>query len=311
MKSSFDIHAEITNRIVATIERGAGAFVMPWHRGPSMKRPINATTEKAYRGVNILSLWITTQAVGYRSNEWATFKQWKDRGAFVRKGEKGTPIIFYKQLDISKSEATISQNGDVGDGEQDGSKLIPFARASWVFNVEQVEGHVCEAEELPEKPLFERIAHVDAIIAATKAIIEYGGTRACYNRLTDRISIPDERAFIGSPTSTAQEAFYSTVLHEASHWVGAPHRLNREKGKRFADRAYAFEELIAELSAAFLCAELGITNDPRPDHAQYIAQYLEILQNDKRAIFQAATAASAAADYILAFSRPRQKEEAA
>ena len=252
-----------------------------------------------------------TQAAGYRSYEWATFKQWKDRGAFVRKGEKGTPIVFYKQIDITTPEAKALQIGDLHGAEQENAKTIPFARASWVFNAEQVDGYVSEHDELPERPLFERNAHVDAIIAATKALIEYGGTRACYNRLMDRISIPDERAFVGSPTSTAQEAFYSTLLHEAAHWTGAEHRLNREKGKRFADRTYAFEELVAELSAAFLCAELGITNDPRPDHAQYIAQYLEIFQNDKRAIFQAATTASAAADYILAFSRPQQVEAAA
>ena len=163
---------------------------------------------------------------------------------------------------------------------------------------------------MPERPLFERIASVDHAIAATGARIEYGGSRACYNRLTDCISIPDERAFFGTETSTAQEAFYSTILHELAHHSGAESRLNREKGKRFADRAYAFEELIAELSAAFLCAELGITNDPRPDHAQYMAQYLTILKNDKKAIFAAAAAASAATDFILAFSRKGQEEAA-
>lgn len=164
--------------------------------------------------------------------------------------------------------------------------------------------------KLFERPLFERIASVDLAIAATGAQIEYGGSRACYNRLTDCISIPDERAFFGTETSTAQEAFYSTILHELSHYSGAECRLNREKGKRFADRAYAFEELIAELSAAFLCAELGIANDLRPDHAQYMAQYLTILKNDKKAIFAAAAAASAATDYILAFSRKPQEEAA-
>jgi antirestriction protein ArdC len=179
-----------------------------------------------------------------------------------------------------------------------------------VFNASQVEGYQSDAPTLPERPLFERIASVDHAIAATLARIEYGGSRACYHRLTDCISIPDERAFFATETSTAQEAFYSTILHEATHWSGAEHRLNREKGKRFADRAYAFEELIAELSAAFLCAELGITNDPRPDHAQYTAQYLTVLKNDKKAIFSAAAAASAATDYILAFSR-KPIEEAA
>jgi antirestriction protein ArdC len=303
MKTRFDIHQEITNRIVAAIEAGAGEFKLPWHRAASTRSPINATTGRAYRGVNILSLWITTQALGYESHEWATFKQWQERGANVRKGEKGTPIVFYKNLHVESSDVDASEDAE-------GGRTIPFARASWVFNAVQVDGHVAEAAALPERPLFEHIASVDRVIEATGAQIEYGGSRACYNRLTDRISIPDERAFFGTETSTAQEAFYSTILHELAHHSGSESRLNREKGKRFADRAYAFEELIAELSAAFLCSELGISNDPRPDHAQYMAQYLTILKNDKKAIFTAAAAASAATDFVLAFSRKEQEDAA-
>jgi antirestriction protein ArdC len=303
MKTRFDVHQEITNRIVAAIEAGAGEFKLPWHRAASTRSPINATTGRAYRGVNILSLWITTQALGYESHEWATFKQWQERGANVRKGEKGTPIVFYKNLHVESSDVDASE-------DTEGGRTIPFARASWVFNAAQVDGHVAPAAALPERPLFERIASVDRVIEATGAQIEYGGSRACYNRLTDRISIPDERAFFGTETSTAQEAFYSTILHELAHHSGSESRLNREKGKRFADRAYAFEELIAELSAAFLCSELGITNDPRPDHAQYMAQYLTILKNDKKAIFTAAAAASAATDFVLAFSRKEQEDAA-
>jgi antirestriction protein ArdC len=241
--------------------------------------------------------------LGYESHEWASFKQWQERGANVRKGEKGTPIVFYKNLHVESSDVDASEDAE-------GGRTIPFARASWVFNAAQVDGHVAQATALPESPLFERIASVDRVIEATGAQIEYGGSRACYNRLTDRISIPDERAFFGTETSTAQEAFYSTILHELAHHSGSESRLNREKGKRFADRAYAFEELIAELSAAFLCSELGITNDPRPDHAQYLVQYLAILKNDKKAIFTAAAAASAATDFILAFSRKEQEDAA-
>ncbi|KAF0128383.1 MAG: hypothetical protein FD139_2831 [Methylocystaceae bacterium] len=303
MKSRFDLHQEITDRIVAAIEAGVGEFKMPWHRAASTKLPINATTGRAYRGVNILSLWITAQSLGYESHEWATFKQWQERGATVRKGEKGTPIIFYKELHIESGDSTA-----IDDPE--GERKIPFARASWVFNASQVDGYLIETPALPERLLFERIASVDRVIAATGAHIDFGGSRACYNHLTDRISIPEERAFIGTATSTAQEAFYATILHELSHWVGAECRLNREKGKRFADRAYAFEELIAETAAVFLCVELGITNEPRPDHAQYIAQYLTILKNDKKAIFAAAAAASAATDFILAFSRNEQEAAA-
>ena len=241
MKTRFDVHQEITNRIVAAIEAGAGEFKLPWHRAASTRSPINATTGRAYRGVNILSLWITTQALGYELHEWATFKQWQERGANVRKGEKGTPIVFYKNLHVESSDVDASEDAE-------GGRTIPFARASWVFNAAQVDGHVAQATALPERPLFERIASVDRVIEATGAQIEYGGSRACYNRLTDRISIPDERAFFGTETSTAQEAFYSTI--SVMNWRIVRARrvsLNREKGKRFADRAYAFEELIAEI----------------------------------------------------------------
>ena len=141
---------------------------------------------------------------------------------------------------------------------------------------------------------------------ASGADIRYGGSRAFYHRGDDYIQVPNPGDFVGSPTSTPLECFHSVQLHELSHWAGAERRLNREKGKRFADRAYAFEEMVAQLSAAFLCAELGVSNDSRPDDAQYIAGFLDVLHNDKKAIFAAAAAASAAADYILSFSNRGQ-----
>ena len=206
MKTRFDVHQEITNRIVAAIEAGAGEFKLPWHRAASTRSPINATTGRAYRGVNILSLWITTQALGYESHEWATFqavagarRQCSQRREEARRSSS-TKICMSKSSDVDASE------------DAEGGRTIPFARASWVFNAAQVDGHVAEATALPERPLFERIASVDRVIEATGAQIEYGGSRACYNRLTDRISIPDERAFFGTDTSTAQEAFYSPVF---------------------------------------------------------------------------------------------------
>lgn len=291
--SSFDLHADITTRIVDAIEAGAGDFILPWHRASAIHLPRNATTGKSYRGVNILSLWIAAEARGYGAAEWATFKQWSEAGAHVRKGEKGVPIVFYKTLDVT------SDDGDTQS--DDGRRQIPFARASWVFNADQVEGHDAPLDP-PRKPsAFEMIPRADNLIAATGAAISYGGPRAFYRASEDRIQIPLAADFIGSPTATAQETFYMTVLHELAHWSGAEHRLNRVKGKRFADRDYCFEELVAELSAAFSCAHLGIATTPRPDHAQYIAQYLKLLKADKRAIFAAATAASAATDFIMAF----------
>jgi antirestriction protein ArdC len=292
-KGKFDLHEQITGRIVAALEAGAGEFQMPWHG--SGRLPFNAVSKKNYRGVNILSLWLTAQMQGYGSPEWATFKQWQERGAGVRKGEKGSLIVFYKTFESE-------------DAEADDEKRRSFvARPSWVFNAAQVDGYQPKAEPRPDTQ-FDRLENVEAVIAATGATISFGGSRAFYHRFYDRIQIPEARDFVGSKTSTPQEAFYSTLLHELAHWTGAESRLNREKGKRFADRLYAYEELIAELSAAFLCAELGVTNEPRADHAQYLDGFLKVLHGDKRAIFTAAAAASAAVDFIMGFSR---REEAA
>lgn len=302
--SSFDIHAEITNRIIAAIEAGAGTFQMPWHNAASTKTPVNATSKRTYRGVNIVSLWIVAQACGYASHEWATFKQWRERGCMVRKGEKGTPIVFYKQLRYAVDAAA-----EVNDSGPE--KTVLFARASWVFNAAQVDGYEATPAARLEQPLFERLAAAETAIAATGFDIRHGGSRAFYHRVEDYIQMPDARAFVGTATSTPQEAYYSTILHEMAHMSGSEKRLNREKGKRFGDKPYAFEEIVAELSAAYSCAELEIATTPRQDHAQYIAEWLAILKADKKAIFTAASAASAATDYILSFSRPKTQEEAA
>eukprot|EP01037_Dinobryon_pediforme_P006260 gene6260-6331_t len=294
----FDIHAEITNNIVAAIERGASNFQMPWHGAGTMMSPVNASSKRMYRGVNILSLWIASEANGYNSSHWATFKQWQDMGHIVRRGEKGTPIVFYKKLVLASNDAESCEASD--------ERTIPFARASWVFNAAQVEGAALDDRDGPTTPHFDVITNVENTIRATGANIAYGGSRAFYHRLEDRIQIPMAADFIGTPTSTAQESYYSAILHELAHWTGAEHRLNRVKGKRFADRAYAFEEIIAELAAAFACCRLGVTTSPRADHAAYIADYLKILRNDKTAVFTAAAAASAATDYVLGFGKANQ-----
>lgn len=296
--SSFDIHQDITNRIVAAIEAGAGEFQMPWHQAGSTAWPVNAKTNRQYRGVNVLVLWVTALNSAYPTSEWATFKQWQERGAQVRKGEKGTPVVFYKDFSLTSD-----------DGSEE--RHIPFARASWVFNAAQVDGYAIENVASAPMSEFERLDNVEVAVSATKARIDFGGAQAFYHRSEDRIQIPNAEDFTGSVTSSAQESFYSTNLHELTHWSGATHRLDRVKGKKFADRAYCFEELIAELGAAFLCGRLGITTSPRLDHAQYISQYLEVLKNDKKAIFAAASAAAAATDYILGFSRALEREDAA
>ena len=289
----FDVHRAITDKIVEAIERGASEFVMPWHRsGAGVRRPQNALTERAYRGVNAVALWAEASLAGYGSDHWASFKQWKSLGASVRRGEHGTVIVFYKSLEAGLSE----------DEEAAGSERRMFARASRVFNADQVDGW-WKATPVPTV-LAEILPEVEATIEATGAEIVEGGDRAFYDRRADRIHVPDRHRFAGTPTSTPTESFYATLLHEITHWSGAKDRLDREFGERFGDDAYAFEELVAELGSAFLCGDLRIANDPRPDHAAYVANWLGALKRDQRAIFTAARLGSQAADYITGLSVP-------
>jgi antirestriction protein ArdC len=177
------------------------------------------------------------------------------------------------------------------------------ARASNVFNAEQVDGF-----DLPEPPVLlgpvERLERVDAFIAATGAHVFHGGSRAFYRPSTDYIQMPDEALFYDFQKRSRTEGYYAVLTHECIHWSGAKHRLNREFGKRFGDSAYAAEELVAEIGAAFLCAELGITQDTRADHAQYLAHWPKLVKSDNRAIFTAAAKASEAVAFLKGLSSP-------
>lgn len=288
----FDVHQEITTRIVDAIET-AGDFRLPWikNTGGSFARPVNVTSKNPYNGVNIVSLWVSALAADYPSNVWGTYRQWQEKGCQVRKGEKSSLVIFYKTFEI---EDVNEQTGEVEAGER------MIARASRVFNAAQVEGFEIVAEELPEEPAFDPIERAEAFAAATGARIEEGGDKACFIPSLDMIRMPDRRRFTGTETTTAVEGFYSTLAHELVHWSGAEKRLDRDLSGRFGDVAYAIEELIAELGAAFLCADLGITPEPREDHACYIKNWLAVLKNDKKAIFTAAAKASQASTWLLA-----------
>ena len=319
LKPKLDVHEAITTKIVAAIEAGAGEFQMPWHRpGVAFTIPRNAVTEKQYRGSNILSLWIDADEKKFEHQVWATFKQWQEIGAQVRKGEKGSLIVKYGEW-VPK-DARADSNSDAkpdnsGKDDEDGGKRL-FAKAAYVFNAQQVDGYDI-APAVPRPDLTERLDHVDAFIAATGAEFREGGQRAFYrhrdlNGNGDFIQMPDRSLFTGTATSTPTESYESTRLHELGHWTGAKNRLDREFGERFGDNKYAFEELIAELSAAYLCAGLEITNSPRADHAQYIANWLQVLKGDTKAIFTAASMATRAVDYLYGLqpaAEPAPKEQ--
>ena len=282
------IYETITNTLLAAIESGPGAPIMPWQRrGARPVLPVNAVTGQPYRGVNILSLWVTALGRGYASGEWATLKQWNAKGATVRKGEKASPIVFYRQV----------EKGDhAGSSDDDSQDRFFIARGYWVFGAEQVDGYMTTTA-VPPNPIA-RLAAAEAYFTATGATISVGGTQACYRPSTDTIHMPDEARFFETDGRNRTEAWYSVLGHEAGHWAGAPHRLNRDFGKRFGDDAYCFEEACAECCAAFLAARLGIAAAPHPDHARYIHHWLKVMRANPRALFAAAAKAQEAVAYL-------------
>ncbi|MGF1620894.1 MAG: ArdC family protein [Rhodomicrobiaceae bacterium] len=283
---TFDLYAHVTDTIVAAIEAGATDFSLPWQRtGIGNMLPVNAATGAAYNGVNILSLWATAMNSGYDRGVWATYRQWASLGAQVRKGARGACVIFYKEY---------SAEPDPDDDADDGKRRV--AKASWVFNAAQVEGYALP--DLPDRPPIERRVMAEVLVEKNGADIRHGGDQAYYVPSADYIQMPDERLFAAEDEAQRTEDYYAVLFHELTHWAGAKYRLDREMHKRFGDRAYAMEELVAELGAAFLCGELGITPAPRPDHAGYIAGWLEAMKADKRAIFTAAARAGEAASFL-------------
>ncbi len=287
-KAPLDIHAEITNRIVAAIEDGiTREFRLPWNNSGSGGLPLNIASKRQYQGINILGLWVAALHHGYTRPIWGTYRQWQEKGCQVRKGEKASLVVFYKTL--------TQEDGEEG-GENE-SRERRFARASWVFNADQVDGMAGESP-LPCEPLFVSTEDADRFAYASGATIREGGSMACYCPAEDLIRMPERHRFYGSATMSAAEAYYATLMHELTHWTAAPARCERNLKGRFGSEAYAMEELIAELGAAFLCAELAITPELRPDHASYLANWLAVLKGDKKAIFTAASKAQQAVSYL-------------
>ncbi len=284
-KPKLDIYQTVTDQIIQAIENSVGDPVMPWQRSGLLSLPNNVDTGNTYNGINIINLWVTGELRGFTSSQWGTYKQWKNVGAQVRKGEKAALVIFYREFEVDP---------DPDDPLDDGKRRV--AKASYVFNADQVDNY--QAENLAEMPPLERIAEAESLVKQTGAIVNHGGDRAYYNTADDYIQMPDEQRFFEKNSSTRTESYYSILLHELTHWTGTKPRCNRQMGKRFGDKDYAMEELVAELGSAFLCAQLGISSEPRKDHACYIANWLQALKNDKKAIFWAAARASDAVKYL-------------
>jgi antirestriction protein ArdC len=294
-KAKLDVYRAITEKIIAAMEAGAPEYHMPWHRSQaSVGRPINASTKKPYRGVNILSLWADAMFRGFQSGYWATYRQWRLLGAQVRKDSKGTIIVFYKRNEA----APEPREDEKGDETKPAARLI--ARASWVFNADQVDGWT--PPEVPRPNTAEVLGHAETFINRTGAAIQHGGDQCYYSPPLDLIHMVERERFAGTEWSTATESYYAVLLHELVHWSGHGSRLARNLRNRFGDDAYAMEEMVAELGAAFLCADLGITNELRPDHAAYMRSWLFVLKQDRKALFTAASGASTAVEYIASLA---------
>ena len=286
-----DLYAEVSARIVAELEAGAAPWLKPWAATPGANTPCNAVTNRPYSGCNIVLLWMA-QAAGYRTPRFLTFKQALEVGGHVRKGERGTKVYFVKKLQVRDKDAH----------DDTATRIVPLLRQYTVFNVDQCqnipERIVAPGAVKPRNP-DERSAAIDEFLKCTGARIREG-FEAYYLPGADFISLPRFEAF----NSAAH--FYSTAFHELAHWCGHKSRLARDLRHRFGEKAYAAEELVAELCSAFLCAEFSIDGDLR--HAGYIENWIGLLKADTRAFFTACSKAQAAADFLrgLALAEPTE-----
>jgi antirestriction protein ArdC len=283
-----DHYQEVTDRIIAALEAGAPPWRRPWdpEKSSAALSPINATTGRRYRGINVLLLGMSRFSFASGDPRFCSYKQAKERGWQVRAGEKGTTIYFYKSLRVEDRDAPA-------DGE-DHSRTIPLLRAFTVFNGSQIEGIPEFVAPTIEEAPWRRFDAADIILRNSGAVVRIGGDQAFFSPSTDHIQLPPERAF-SSPI-----AYAAVQMHELSHFSGGRTRLNRDLTGRFGSAKYAFEELVADLSSCMINSELGLPTDIE-NHASYISFWLERLKNDKREIFRAAAAAQKAADYCLAF----------
>lgn len=294
-----DVYTRVTDRILADLEQGVRPWTKPWsaeHAAGKITRPLRHNGVP-YSGINILMLWSAALAGGFAAPIWMTFKQALELDAHVRKGEKGSLVVYANSITRKETDGSTGEQID---------REIHFMKGYTVFNVEQIEGLPAHYYAKPE-PRFspiQRIEHAEYFFGHLHADIRHGGTRAYYAQESDYIQMPPFEAF------DSAGSYYATLAHESTHWTKHPSRLEREFGRKtWGDEAYAEEELVAELGAAFLCADLELSLTPREDHASYIAHWLTVLKNDKRAIFRAAAHAQRAADFLHGL-QPAQREAA-
>jgi len=285
-----NFYDDITNKIIAELEAGRFPWVQPWGTASAKAQlalPKNASTGRTYSGINVLILWGEVFEKAYSGQSWLTYRQAAALGGQVRKGERGTTVVYADRFIPDDAKRRAAQSGSE-------ARAIPFLKRFTVFNTDQVDDLPDDiATAAPPPPPGTIEPRVEALIKATGIDFRIGGNRAFYNPSQDYVQVPPPAAFF-EPTN-----WHRTALHECGHAVGHPSRLNRDLTGSFGSRKYAFEELVAEMTAAFCCASLGIT--PTVRHADYLGSWLEVLREESRAIVRAASLASKGADYLLAF----------
>ena len=294
-----DVYTRITNKIIADLEQGVKSWTKPWSAGNTEGRitlPKRHNGE-AYQGINILSLWGSAMEQGFTSATWMTFRQAKELGGHVIKGEKGSLVVYAN---------TLSRTEQTAEGEEF-EMQIPYMKGYTVFNVQQIEDlpeSYYDKPQAPDNPIA-RITRIEKFFAATGASIHHGGDRAYYAIGPDHIRLPYIEAFRDA------QSYYATLAHEMTHWTRHESRLDRDFGrKKWGDEGYAQEELVAELGAAFISADLEIALEDREDHSAYIASWLKFLKDDKRAIFRAAAHAQRAVNYLHGLQEKHEDEAA-
>jgi len=289
------LYAEITNKIIAELEAGCVPWVQPWGTAAAkapLAMPKNAATGRGYSGINVLILWGAVIERGFAGQSWLTFRQALNLGGNVRKGERGTTVVYANRF-TPEDERRRAEH----DGDEPGA--IPFLKRFTVFNADQCDGlpdDIATAASPPPAGMI--LPQAEALIAATGADFRIGGDRAFYSPDHDFVQVPPPQAYF-EPVN-----WHRTACHELGHWSGAATRLGRDFSGSFGSKSYAREELVAEMAGAFVCASLGIM--PTVRHADYIGSWLTVLREDDRAIVRAASAASKAADYLLAFQPDRR-----
>ena len=295
VKIKKDLYQDFTDQVIKQMEDNNMNWSKPFTT-TILNGHHNVISKKPYQGMNCFSIGLSVHKNGFKSNEWATFNQWKNLGAKIKKGSKGTEILYWN---IKEYEDKTNKDEKV---------KIPFLKYFVVFNADQVEGY--ETKEIETKEIDDWKAHfrTDTFVENTKADIQINN-KAFYSPNGDFIGMPPKEDFKSDKENTKEQYYYSTLLHELTHWTGHSSRCKRDLKNRFGSKAYAMEELVAEIGSAFLCSHLGVTKAPTPNHGRYLNNWLEVLKEDKKAIFKAFSLSKVSSEYLLELDQTETKEK--